>query len=424
MGKTIAEKILSKACGREVTPGEIVYPEPDLVVVTDTQVYTNGMNIITITEVLRGLGLTRLAHPDKYLVTRSHTVPVISVNGASLVKKLRETVAEQGIRHFFDEGRHGVEHNLSIEKGFVRPGMLVFGGDTHMTQAGAVGALGIALSFELPTVFATGTTWIEVPKTIKVELTGSLPHGVFSRDAIFWIIGDIGAERADYRVIEFTGPGLKKIGIEGRMTICDVCAEIGVKSAIAEPDEKTVNFVKARSKETFEVFRSDADADFEQVFQYDLSKLVPMVAIPPTPDNVRPITAVAGTRIQQASLGSCANGTVEDLRVASRILKGKKVHPDVRMIVCPATMGVFEEAAREGIIATLLTAGAVVTEPSCGICLGLFSHLAAGDTCIATITRNDPGRLGSPEADIYLASPATVAASAIKGEITDPREYL
>ncbi|MFC2002026.1 aconitase/3-isopropylmalate dehydratase large subunit family protein [Chloroflexota bacterium] len=424
MGKTTAEKILSKACGREVIPGEIVYPDPDLVLITDTQFYHDGLTSVTITEALKKLGLNKLAQPDKYVATLSHTVPITSVNGTMLVNKIRKIVAEQGIKNFFDEGRHGVEHTLSLENGLVRPGMLVFGGDTHMTQAGAVGALGIALSFELPTVFATGTTWIKVPRTIKVELTGSLPKGVLSRDAILWIIGDIGAERADYRVIEFTGPGLKEMGIAGRMTLCDVCPEIGAKSAIAEPDEKTIDYVKARIKEPFEVLKSDPDAEFEQIFHYDLAELVPMVAIPPTPDNVKPLTTMAGTRINQANLGSCANGTVEDLRVAAQILKGKKVHTGVRMIVCPATQGVFEEAAREGLVETFLAAGAVVTEPSCGICFGLFSHLAAGEACIATITRNDPGRIGSPEADIYLASPATVAASAIKGEITDPRELL
>lgn len=421
MGKTIAEKILAKACSREVISGEIVYPSPDLVVLSDGQVFHDG---VTIAEELKQLGLTKAAQPDKYMVTLSHTVPVTSVAGAVAVKRIRETVAELGIKHFFDEGRHGVEHSISIEKGLIRPGMLVFGSDTHMSQAGAVGALGIPLPYELLTIVATGSVWIKVPRTIKVRLDGSLPKGVLSRDVILWIINDIGAERANYRVLEFTGSGVRQIGIEGRMTLCNVPVQIGAKSAIVEPDEKTIYYVKSRSEEPFEMVISDPDADFEQAFCYDLSKLEPMVALPPSPDNVRPVTALAGTRIHQASLGSCANGMLEDLRVAAQVLKGRKVHSDVRMIVSPATQEVFQDAIREGLIETFLAAEATVTEPTCGICYGSISHLATGEACIATITRNDPGRLGSAEADIYLASPATVAASAVRGEITDPREFL
>lgn len=421
MGMTIAEKILSKSCGRTVTPGELVYPEPDLVVATEVQLFHEG---IPITEELRELGITKIAHPERYMVTLGHTAPVTSPAMAEMTKRVRGIVAELGIKRFFDQGQHGIEHSQVIEKGMARPGMLVYGGDTHMTAVGAIGALGIAVCYELLTIFATGAIWIKVPGTIRVELVGSLRKGVFSRDLVSWIISDIGAERGNYRVLEYTGPALNDIEIEERITLCNVPPQIGAKSAIVTPDKKAIDYVKARSKEPFEVVTSDPDASYEQVFQYDLSQLEPMVALPPNPDNVRPLSTVAGTKIHQATLGSCANGMLSDLRAAAAVLKGRKVHGSVRMVVCPATSEVFLDAVREGIIETFLSAGATINEPGCSICNGTIASLAAGEACIATITRNEPGRTGTMEADIYLASPATVAASAIKGEITDPREFL
>ena len=421
MGMTIAEKILSKSCGRKVTPGELVYPEPDLVVATEVQLFHEG---IPITEELKELGITKIAHPERYMVTLGHTAPVTSPATAETAKRVRGIVAELGIKHFFDQGQHGIEHSQVIEKGLARPGMLVYGGDTHMTMVGAVGVLGIAVCYELLTIFATGAIWIRVPSTIKVELTGSLRKGVFSRDLISWIISDIGAERGNYRVLEFTSPAINNIEIEARMTLCNVPPQIGAKSAIVTPDEKAINYVKARSNEPFEVVRSDPDASYEQVFRYDLSTLEPMVALPPNPDNVKPLTTLVGTKIHQATLGSCANGMLSDLRAAAAVLKGQRVHAGVRMVVCPATTEVYLDAVREGLIETFLSSGATINEPGCGICFGTIASLAVGEACIATITRNEPGRTGTMEADIYLASPATVAASAIKGEIADPREFL
>ncbi|MDO8687768.1 MAG: aconitase/3-isopropylmalate dehydratase large subunit family protein [Dehalococcoidales bacterium] len=421
MGKTIAEKILSRACGREVTPGEIVYPDPDLVVLSDYQIIEDG---VSLSQKLKKLGLNKAVRPEKLMVSLDHSVPVTTPLKAEVNKRLKETVAELGVKYFFDEGNHGIEHYMPIEKGLARPGMLVFGGDTHMSNVGSVGALGIPVPYELLTLVATGTLWVKVPKTIKVELRGRLQKGVVGRDVILWIISDIGGERGNYRVLEFTGPGIKGIGIDGRTTICNVSVQIGAKSGIVEPDEVTIEYVKSRTKEPFEVVKSDPDADYDQVFRYDLAKLEPMVALPPTPDNVKPVSAVAGTKIHQANIGSCANGGLDDLRIAAQVVKGRKVHPGVRMVVSAATQGIFIDAVREGIIETLLTAGAIVGEPTCGICGGSIGSVAAGLTCIATSTRNDPGRLGSPETDIYLASPATAAASAIRGEITDPRELL
>lgn len=421
MGSTLTEKILSRACGREVRPGEIVYPAFDLVVLTDVQVFHDD---VSITEELKALGITKLPQHGNDMVTLCRTTPVTSQKQAERVKGIRETVTELGVKHFFDEGCHGIEHNMAVEKGLARPGVLVFGGDTHMSTVGAVGALGIPFPYELPTILATGTIWVKVPRTIRVELAGSLPKGVFSRDLVLWIISDIGAERANYRVLEFTGPALKEIEIEGRMTLCNVPVQIGAKSAIMAPDEKTIEYVRLRSNEPFEVIRSDPDADFEGTFYYELSELEPMVASPPNPDNVRPVTQLAGTRIHQACIGSCANSMLADLRAAAQVLKGKKVHSGVRMIICPATQEVYKNAVLEGLVEVFLSAGVAINEPGCTVCMGSVASLAAGEVCVSTITRNEPGRTGAFDADIYLASPATVAASAIKGEIADPREFL
>ncbi len=421
MGRTIAEKILDRACGRQVTPGEIVYPQPDLVVLTDTMVSHDGTTILAD---LKSWGVTRIQHPERLMITLGHTVPATSPRGAEIIKKIREVVAEIGIKNFFDEGCHGVEHVMPMQQGLARPGMLVFGGDTHMSTVGAIGALGIPTVYELETVLATGTLWIQVPRTVKVVLEGSLPPGLASRDLVLWIIGDIGPERANYRVLEFCGSGAQSLSVESRMTLCNVPVQIGAKSAIVEPDEKTIDYVKSRSGEPFEIVRSDPDAEFEQTFHYDLSRQEPMVAAPPNPDNVSPVSALAGTRIHQACIGSCANGTLEDMRAAAAVLKGGRVHAGVRMIICPATQQVFLDSAREGLIETFLAAGATVAEPGCSICYGASASLAAGEVSIATITRNEPGRTGTYEADIYLASPATVAASAIRGEIADPRQFF
>ena len=421
MGKTIAEKILARTCGREVTPGEIIFPDPDLVVLSDYQLVEDG---VSISEKLKQLGKSKAATPDKLMVALDHTVPVTTPIRAEANKRIREIVADLGVKYFFDEGDHGIEHYIPIEKGLARPGMLVFGGDTHMSNVGAIGAFGIPVPYELLTIVATGTLWTQVPRTIKIELTGSLQKGVVGRDVILWVINDIGGERGNYRVLEYSGPAVKDIGIDGRTTICNVSVQIGAKSGIFEPDERTIEYVKSKTSEPFEVVKSDPDAEFDQVFTYDLSKLEPMIALPPTPDNVRPVSAVAGTKIHQANIGSCANGGLDDLMVAAEVVRGRKVHSGVKMLVAAATQDIFRRAVREGIVDTLLTAGVTVTEPTCGICGGSIGSVAAGLTCIATSTRNDPGRLGSPETDIYLASPATAAASAIKGEITDPREFL
>ncbi|MFH1169568.1 MAG: aconitase/3-isopropylmalate dehydratase large subunit family protein [Chloroflexota bacterium] len=421
MGRTIAEKILSRACGREVKAGEIVYPEPDLVVLTDTMVSHDGTTILAD---LKSWGVTRVQHPERLMISLGHTVPATTPRGAEVVKKVREVAAEIGIKNFFDEGCHGVEHIMPIQEGLARPGMLVFGGDTHMSTVGAVGALGIPTVYELESVLAFGTVWIRVPRTIRVILEGSLPPGLASRDLVLWVISDIGPERANYRVLEFAGSGAQSLSVEARMTLCNVPVQIGAKSAIVEPDEKTTGYVSARSREPFQAVRSDPDAGFEQTFRYDLSHLEPMVAAPPNPNNVKPVRALSGTRINQACVGSCANGTLEDVRAAAAVLRGRRVHAGVRMIVCPGTQRVFLEAAREGLIETVLAAGATVAEPGCSICYGASASLAASEVSIATITRNEPGRTGTFEADIYLASPATVAASAVKGEIADPREFL
>lgn len=418
MGKTIAEKILSRACGRDVKPGEIVYPRPDLVVLTDTQAFNR-------IQTMKSMGIDTISDPEKYVVPVGH-LAVTSIEKADMAKGLRKFAANLGIKHFYDQGHHGVEHILVIEEGLARPGMLIFGGDTHMPTVGAVGAVGIPLPFELLSILTTGTVWIRVPKTLKVELTGILPRGTLSRDLIMRIIKDIGAEHANYRILEFTGPGISHIGIAGRMTLCNVPVQIGAKAAVVEMDKKTSEYIyiKVKGKEPLEIIKSDPDAVFEHHFAYNLNDMEPMVALPPGPDNVVPVKKASGITIHKAVLGCCVNGMLDDLKDAAKILKGRKISPSVRMVISPGTQRVFLQAVRTGVIETFLTAGATIIEPGCPICYGAVSPLASGETCITTTARNEPGRMGSFEASIYLASPATVAASAIKGEITDPREYL
>jgi 3-isopropylmalate/(R)-2-methylmalate dehydratase large subunit len=416
MGKTIAEKILSKACKHEVKPGDFIYPDPDLVILTDTQVYDRVMT-------MKAMGISRLSQPEKYVIPLGH-LAVSNVAKANIVKGIREIVGELGIIHFFDQGYHGVEHSIAIEKALVRPGMLIFGGDTHQSTVGAVSALGIPLPFELLSLLISGTTWIRVPETIRVRLEGRLPVGVLCRDVIHWLIKDIGPDNANYRVLEFSGSAFEHIGIDGRMTLCNVPVQIGAKSAIIEPDNITEDYIRTRSSNPVESVRSDQDAEFIMEFIYDISQINPMIALPPNPDNVLPVEQVAGIKIQRAVIGSCANGMLDDLKVAAGILANRKVHPNVRLVICPATQKVFLNAAQERLIEIFLGAGATIMEPGCPICYGAVSPLASGEICITTTARNEPGRMGSAEAEIYLASPATVAASAVKGEIADPRDFF
>lgn len=418
MGQTLTEKILSRVMGKPVKAGETIYPVPDLMTVHDWYV-------VNFDKALQELGVDTLYDPSRVLISTDHEPVATNPASAERQKKVREIVKKYGITQFYDVGRGGLGHIFPMEMGLIRPGMFVLAYDTHVTNYGAVGCLGIPMVFEIPEVLACGSVWIRVPDTVRVNLTGKLKPGMTIRDVSQKMIVDIGEDNLDYSVVEYSGPSLKDIDFGGRMTLCNNPLEMGAKSALVETDQRTIDFVKARTGVPFKVEKSDPDATFKAVYDYDLGLMEPQVAAPPRPDNVVGVTTVAGTPVQHAFIGSCANGSIEDMRDAASILRGRKVHNGVRLFITPATQEIAVKAGQEGLITAFMDAGAVMTAPGCGPCAGgRIAPMAPGENSINTGTRNDPGRLGTTKGNVYLASPLTVAASAIAGEIADPRKYL
>ena len=418
MGKTITEKILSRVMGKSVTAGDIIYPEPELITVHDWYV-------VNFDKALKQLGVDKLYAPEKLIISTDHEPIAVSPLAAERQKKVREIVKKYGITNFFDAGRGGHGHIFPIEMGFVKPGMFIEAYDVHVTNFGAVGALAIPVLIEISEVLACGSVWLRTPETVRVNLTGKLSPGTSIRDVAQKLICDLGAEKVDYAVIEFGGPALSSIDIAGRHTLCNTPIDIGAKSALIEPDELTLQYLSSRVEGPIELLNSDPDAQFREIFEYDLSLIEPQVAIPPTPDCVVNISEVKGRAVHHAFIGSCASANLSDLKSAAEILKGHKIHPNVRFIVTPGTQEIMAEAEKEGLIKLFAESGAMITQPGCGPCAGgRIGGMAEGEISINTGTRNDYGRLGAPTADIYLASASTVAASAVKGKITDPREFL
>jgi 3-isopropylmalate/(R)-2-methylmalate dehydratase large subunit len=418
VAQTATEKILSRAMGRTARAGDIIYPEPDLITVHDWYV-------VNFDKALQELGVRKLYAPDKVLISTDHEPVPVSVLAADRQRQVRQIVAKYGIRHFFDTGRGGHGHVFPMELGYIRPGMFVLAYDVHANNYGALGCLAVPLVTDITDVLACGSAWLKVPETLRINLTGSIAQGITTRDIADRMIADIGADLADYTVMEFGGPALSSIGIDGRITLCNRPIEIGVKSTLFETDAVTFEYLKGRVPPPYEEVRSDPGADFKATLDYDLGVLEPQVAAPPTPDNVVPVSTVAGKRIDYAFIGSCANCSITDLRDAARVLKGRKIASDVRFVVTPGTQEIAVKAAEEGLIQIFVDAGAMLTAPGCGPCAGgRIAPIAKGEVSINTGTRNDYGRLGTREAEIYLGSPFTVAASAVAGKIVDPREYL
>ena len=418
MGKTITEKILSRVTGADVSAGDIVYPEPELITIHDWYV-------VNFDRALAELGVDRLFDADKVLICTDHEPVAVSPQATERQKKVREIVAKYGIKHFFDAGRGGHGHVFPVEIGFVRPGMFVEAYDVHVTNFGAVGALAIPLLIEITEVLACGSVWLRTPETVRVNLTGRLSPGTGIRDVAQKLIRDLGAERVDYSVVEYGGPALASIDIAGRHTLCNTPIDIGAKSVLVEPDGATLDYLSGRVDGPMEPVVSDADAAFREVVAYDLDVIEPQVAVPPTPDCVVGVSEVAGRAVDHAFVGSCAAANLADLRVAAEILSGNRVHSRVRFIVTPGTQEVMAAAESEGLLRLFVEAGAMITQPGCGPCAGgRIGGVTDGEASINTGTRNDYGRLGSPKAEIYLASAATVAASAVTGQITDPRGLL
>jgi 3-isopropylmalate/(R)-2-methylmalate dehydratase large subunit len=416
MAMTISEKILAKASGKKrVEPGEIVEAKIDVALTHDVLGWPSA-------EEFKKIGLKKVWSPEKIVVILDHFVPNKDMESAELCRKLREFVKEQGIKNYYEVGRHGICHTMLSEEGFVWPGAVIVGTDSHTCTHGALGAFatGIGTS-EMAAVFALGKLWFRVPETMLFNITGNLVKMVSAKDVILKILSIIKVDGAIYKTMEFAGSTVSKMSIEDRMTMCNMTIEAGAKTGIIEPDKRTVDYVRQRTKKKFDVVKNDKGTEYCEILDIDVSDLEPCVACPNLPDNVKPASEL-DVEIDQAFVGSCTNGRLNDLRIVAKILKGKKVKEGVRMIIIPATQKIYLRALEEGLIKIFIEAGAVVGTPTCGPCLGgHMGVLGQGEVCVASTNRNFKGRMGDITSKVYLASPSTVAASAITGKITDPR---
>jgi 3-isopropylmalate dehydratase large subunit len=416
MLQTFSEKVLSRKVGRAVRAGEVVTVSPDYCLSHD--------NSSAIIAEFKKIGLPKIKAPEKLVIILDHIVPAADEKYAQNHKTIREFVREQGIPNFFDI-QHGVCHQVLSEASFALPGKVIVGSDSHTTTYGAFGAFAVGIGrTEAASIWATDEIWLRVPETLRVEFRGRLAPGVLAKDAILKIIGDHGADRANYEAVEFAGPAAAAFSLASRMTLANMAAEMGAKNGYFEVDSETLAWLEARARADFEVLASDPGAGYEAVLEYDLSALEPQVACPHSVDNVKPVREVEGRPIHQVLLGTCTNGRLEDLEAAALVLKGRKIHPQVRLLVLPASREVYLAALREGLLETLSEAGGVILNPGCGPCLGAHQGLlAAGEVVVSTSNRNFKGRMGHRDSEVYLASPTTAAASALEGKITDPRKY-
>ncbi len=416
-GKTFSEKLLSLKSGRDVRAGDIVIVSPDYVLSHD--------NSAAIIKKFRQFGVSRIRAPEKIVIVLDHVTPASSEKYAQNHKEIREFVTEQGIVHFFDIN-NGICHQVFTEQGFALPGKLVVGSDSHTTSYGSLGAFSAGIGrTEAASVWATDEIWLRVPETIKIDFKGELKTGAYPKDVILKVIGDHGADRANYKAVEFTGAGALKFSASSRFVLCNMAAEMGAKNGYFLPDKAVLEYLKSITEESISPVYSDKDADYEAVLSYDLSRIEPQVACPHTVDNVKPIQEAEGLTFNQGLIGTCTNGRLEDLKAAAFILKGKKVASGVRVLVVPASRKEYLKALKQGVIEVLVEAGCVILNPGCGPCLGAHQGiLAPGERALSTANRNFRGRMGSRDSEIFLASPATVAASALEGKICDPRKYL
>jgi len=417
MGHTFAEKILAQKAGLpQVVPGQIVEVMPDVALSHD--------NTAAIAGIFRKIGVSRVARPEMHVVVLDHACPAPTTQHAENHKTTRQFVAEQGIAHFYDVGR-GVCHQVLAEEGFALPGALIVGSDSHTPTAGAFGAFAVGIGrSEMAAIMATARIWLRVPESLKIVVHGHLREGVTSKDLALHVIGDLGADGGLYQSVEWHGEGVAALDMESRLVIPNLMAEMGAKNGYVPPDEVTFAWLEGRARAPFEPVTPDPNAQYAQVVEYEAEAIEPVVAKPHTVDNVVPLREVAGTRIDQAFLGTCTNGRLSDLGAAARVLEGRKVAPSVRLIVIPASSEVYLAALDAGYLRTFIEAGAVIESPGCGPCMG--NHLgvpAEGEVTISTANRNFQGRMGTKESEVYLASPLVVAASAVAGEIVHP-QYL
>ncbi|PID73368.1 MAG: 3-isopropylmalate dehydratase large subunit [Desulfobacterales bacterium] len=420
MGMTITEKILAAHAGQEsVAPGDLVDARVDVALGNDI---TSPIAI----RLFRESGAKTVFDRDRVILVPDHFAPNKDIQSAMQTRILREFAREQKLTHFYDGGEMGVEHALLPEKGLTLPGDLIIGADSHTCTYGGVGAFATGVgSTDLAAAMITGKVWLKVPESMKFVFTGRLRPWVSGKDLILHVIGRIGVDGALYRAMEFTGPVIDELSVEGRLTMANMAIEAGGKNGIVAPDAATETWVRDRTARPCRDFASDPDAVYAAVHECDVSDLEPQVAFPHLPENVRGVSEAGEVVIDQVVIGSCTNGRMEDLRAAAEVLKGNKVDPKVRLIVIPTTPLIYRTAMSEGLFGIFLDAGAVISPPTCGPCLGgHMGVLARGERAVATTNRNFVGRMGHPESEVYLSNPAVAAASAIMGKIADPAEIM
>jgi len=418
MGMTMAQKILAAHAGVElVEPGQFVDVKVDVVLANDITAP------IAIREFTR-IGVEGVFDRDKVIMVPDHFAPNRDIKSAEQCKVLRDFVQRQNLTHYFEVGRMGIEHILLPEQGLVLPGDVIVGADSHTCTYGALGAFATGMgSTDIAVAMATGKVWMKVPETIKFVYRGRLREWVGGKDLILHTIGVVGVDGALYQAMEFSGEAVDDLSMNGRFTMANMAVEAGAKVGLFAFDEETQAYVEPRARRTYTAYNSDRDALYAQVIEVDVSKLEPQVAFPHLPSSVRPLSQVGEIPIDQAVIGSCTNGRLEDLQVTAQVLRGRKVHPYVRCIVIPGSQAVYLEAVRQGLVEAFIEAGAAVSTPTCGPCLGgHMGVLAAGERCVATTNRNYQGRMGSPQSEVYLANPAVAAASAVLGRIGGPAE--
>ncbi|HHP50814.1 MAG TPA: 3-isopropylmalate dehydratase large subunit [Moorella mulderi] len=420
MGMTMTEKILAHHAGlSRVEPGQLINARIDMALANDI---TGPLAI----EEFRKLGLKKVFDRERIALVPDHFTPAKDIKSAEQVKILREFAREQDLPYYFEIGRMGVEHCLLPEEGLVGPGDLVIGADSHTCTYGALGAFATGVgSTDLAAAMATGECWFKVPSTLLLRYRGQLQPWVGGKDLILYTIGLIGVDGARYMAMEFTGETLGQLSMDGRFTMANMAIEAGAKNGIFPVDQKTLEYISGRLKRSYRVFASDPDARYAQIIDIDASRVEPQVAFPYSPGNARSVREIGEIKIDQVVIGSCTNGRIEDLRIAAQILRGKRVHREVRLIIIPCSQKVYAQALKEGLLEIFLEAGAAVSTPTCGPCLGgHMGILARGERAVATTNRNFVGRMGHPESEVYLAGPAVAAASAIKGRIATPEEVL
>ncbi len=417
---TITEKILSAHANKKIVmPGEIIESKVDLAL-------ANDITAPLAFEVFEEIGAKKVFNRQRVVLVADHFAPAKDILSAEQCKLLREFSKSQKLKYFFETAQGGIEHILLPEKGLVVPGDVVIGADSHTCTYGALGAFSTGVgSSDIAAVMATGRLWLKVPESLKLIYFGKLNPWVSGKDLILYTIGDIGVDGALYQAMEFTGEAVKSLSMASRFTMANMAVEAGGKNGIFEPDDITIKYIRSKAKRPYRIFRSDPEASYKEVREYNVSKIFPQVAIPHSPSNVKDVRELGRIEIDQVVIGSCTNGHLEDLRVSAKILKGRKVSPNIRLLIFPATQDIYQQALKEGLIEIFLKAGAVVSPPTCGPCLGgHMGVLAEGERALATTNRNFRGRMGHSQSEVFLSNPAVAAASAIKGRIVHPDEVL